>query len=118
MNRKGKHAIRPTLVQTIASLKETETAFEGIDIDALRESAEEYYEREQGKFGSYLVSHGKLTRSQLEIALLKQSELAGDHDEFISRAKQAESALRLHARGIEEEASVILNAMKALVYDE
>jgi len=118
MNRKSKHAIRPTLMQTIASLKETETAFENIDIDSLRESADEYYDREQGKFGSYLVSHGKLTRSQLEIALLRQSELAGDHDEFISRAKQAENALRLHARGIEEEASVILNAIKELVYDE
>ena len=119
MSRKGKQPLRPTLVQTLLGLIETEPEFSSIDRDSVVSAANEYYEKEQGKFGKFLVSRKTITQSQLTIALAMQADLAGEHDKFIEHMRKAFEDLRCHMAMAVNEADVIAEALeKVMAYDD
>lgn len=88
----------PTLAETVALMTELDPAFRGVNVEAVRRDAADYYDNDLGRCGQFMVSRGTITADQLQLALARQAQIVGDDD----RARSHLHKLRkdMHARAI------------------
>jgi hypothetical protein len=84
-----RQANSPTLIETVLFLRSNEPAFSTIDESRLKQDGLDYYERELGLCGEFLVSRGTISREQLSLALAKQAELHGEYEKSILMLKKS-----------------------------
>lgn len=97
MSRHNKNT--PTLAQTLIALSKREPAFFSIHPKRLRKAVDDFYEYQAGLLGQHLVNRGEITDSQLEMALSKQADTAGDHAKSLEHIYKARSGIVKHTKG-------------------
>ena len=105
----------PTLAETLVKLTEEDEAFSGVDRDRVLRDAADYYDNDLGRCGQFMVSRGTLTPDQLQLALARQAQIAGDHKRVCSHLQKLTEDTYSRGLNLLGELSVVLRTLAGRV---